>query len=400
MVGCPEAEGPDCRQIRATKNVTQEQQMNIAIAEISVDELLNADTQESQVDENSTAARPATSKTGPGLENKIPLIDRPSLKGYLDKLAVEISDDDLRELTETQAEVLWDWMDNGEKLEDRAEWMGLVPDFLKIEELEEVERVVLIRPDGSESPSSDGSDAGESPAAAGPAAEITSETPVATVEELQGKLSARDQHLALITETSERANKLREALEDAASEVRSAKAHEKECREELDQAEKELSRVIADAKSGQQQLPFDGPAGDQSNSSLVTGQINGEAFNGTREEFANAVVSDAREQLGGSGTSVISHPISDLGNKAIKKLIGADEFESAKIGGCPVGLSDAQLEKFDQVDIATIEQLEKFISTDAFWHRKIKGFGESTIDRVTSTIVAFRKVKPVIADSE
>ena len=314
------------------------------------------------------------SEAGAGVEVSEFSIDRTELQKSLMDLKINVSSDDLAAMAESHVQELFNWRQEFPEVDSEGfeNWFTEeLPYFMEISEtIDDIRQIYLAVKDGE----------------GGTEVEASSDpSPKIEVDEL----TVTKKHLALIKEASTRAKRLRNLLESAESDVRAAKGREKECRENLDNAEKELGRIIDDAKSGQQQLPFDE---ENAGSTGVGGTA--VYVNGVKSEFkslsdaAGFIVDDARKELGST------FPISELSAKSIKKTVGTDVFNAAKAADDPIGLSDSQLEKFSQVDVSTVEGLEKFIRDDAFWHQKIKGFGDAAIQRVISTLVAFRKVNP------
>lgn len=297
------------------------------------------------------------------------VIDREEMQKRLIDVGVEFSTEDLAALTDEQANLVAEWVeqiprdnDDGEYKADFDWWVTQeCPDFLRHGEKNGEILKVTLREDPEISAASD------------PA-------PPAPVEP-ESELVATKKHLARINAASELANKRREYLEDAASEVRAAKAREKECREDLDNAEKALSKVIADAKHGHGHLPFDDAANAALPSQTCTDPI---AANPTSAQSDGEPI----------------FPLVELSAKMIKKLIGDEEFQTLKDQEDPVGLSDNQLEKFAEHDIETVQGLEKWMREDAHWWDRISGFGEKAIQRVISTLAAFRRVHPMPNDGK
>ena len=94
------------------------------------------------------------------------------------------------------------------------------------------------------------------------------------------------------------------------------------------------------------------------------------------------------------------YPLSDLSTKSIKSIVGDDEFERAKNTDDPIGLSDKILEKLAQSakdELKSVQDLEAWMRADAYWHDKISGCGEKGIQRIVSTLAAFRRVRPIPA---
>lgn len=303
----------------------------------------------------------------------IPPIHRAGLQSNLIDLAVAISDEDLESMTETQCEILFDWMDKRGELSHKVQsedssdtgvviddgaWVASLPDFMVLGEPNgEVRTIRLVTVEATTAEDVD-------------PVEILAQ-PAAEVEK-----PATD-HMSLINEQNDLAKGYRKILEDAQSEVRAAKGREKEARENLDNAEKELSRIIDDAKAGQGRLDFEGSRSSPFPDSPLADVVS---------------VKKASE-----GKPVATKtPISDLGAKKLKKLIGAEEFDAWKDREDPVGLSDSQIDKLVDAEIETVESFEKHIRENPNWHRDIKGFGEKAIQRIVSTLVAYHKVNPVV----
>jgi len=298
----------------------------------------------------------------------IPPINRSSLQLHLVNLRIDIHDDDLQALTEEQADELWYWMEEFENLEDpenQEPMFNGMPEFLAIGDSpsEGGFKHIVLKDRPADATATDASAEGSPPAPA-PAAD-------------HGAIAER--HLALIKQASNIANARRADLNEAESEVRAAKAREKECREKLDRAEVELSRVIADMNSGQQQLPFD---------DVPIGQ-----------SAANAVQPESAVAGGDEGQKVSEHAwsIEELSSKSIKSLVGDERFDLAKDQEDPIGLTDSMIEKLIEAELDTVQKLETRIREDAFWMNSISGIGKKGVDRITSTIVAFRSVRPVPA---
>lgn len=150
------------------------------------------------------------------------------------------------------------------------------------------------------------------------------------------------------------------------SKVDEAKAELKAARERWEQLVCVLQQIITDAKSGQQELPFPDP--EEQPESELTGSI------ATEPDWS----------------------LTCLSQREIGTYVGADVVSSQKDQEDPIGLTDAQLEKLESAcEGTTVQHLEKWISADAWWHKKISGFGEKAITRVISTLAAFRRVKPM-----
>ena len=68
------------------------------------------------------------------------------------------------------------------------------------------------------------------------------------------------------------------------------------------------------------------------------------------------------------------------------------------------GLTDTQVESlqgaFGIKGPLKIAELEKVIAEDAYWHQKVKGFGQTRIDALSDAIVIFRRCCPVPSDED
>ena len=107
---------------------------------------------------------------------------------------------------------------------------------------------------------------------------------------------------------------------------------------------------------------------------------------------------EATEPVSASGTD---WPLSVLGTTALRGVIGKEVVEQQKAIEDPIGLTGIQLDKLvSACESNTLAGLEKWIAADAWWHQKIKGFGEKAIQRVVSTLTAFRRAKPMQAEEE
>lgn len=91
--------------------------------------------------------------------------------------------------------------------------------------------------------------------------------------------------------------------------------------------------------------------------------------------------------------------ISTLGRKPLKSLCAkrGEVYDGE-------GLTEGQLESLQSTfgikGPLKVAELEKVISEDAFWHRKVKGFGEQKIDMLTDAVMKFRQCCPIPTDEE
>lgn len=266
-------------------------------------------------------------------------IDRGELSNRLADLGVTLDEHSFDAATEERARELWQWMEMNADFVDsenpKGDWLAVLPiGFQAAGEGEQCVVKLVEKP-----------------------------------KEEEKKVTA-EKHLELIKEVSANANRLRDLLIECESDVKAAKARMAEARENLDRAEIELSAVIADARSGQQRLPF----GDQ-------------PANGADKSDSDGIAATANDQS----------PINELGVKQIKKLIGAVEFDRLKSIDEPVGLSDSVLEKLEQAELATISDLEKLMQENQYWWEAAgiaKDGHAQCVQRVISTLLVYRKSNP------
>jgi len=66
------------------------------------------------------------------------------------------------------------------------------------------------------------------------------------------------------------------------------------------------------------------------------------------------------------------------------------------------GLTTKQCEKLreSELEIATIGDLETCMREDEWWHKRVKGFGPTNIDKLTDALLSFRKAHPVPSPDE
>ncbi len=200
-------------------------------------------------------------------------------------------------------------------------------------------------------------------------AEPAAETASPPEDDLQHKYDRLSKQHDRVKKANAKRHKFQNVVDQATQGVKSAQAALKKAIGDRDRSVLELDHVIEDVKSGQQVLPGTEDDGDETS--------------GTTPTVATPV-----------GTAD-NWPISELGNKRLKEIVGADVFSQAKESGDPIGLSDKQLESLESHDWATIGDLEKTMREDSWWHKKVaKNPDAQIIQRVTSTLLAFRKVHP------
>lgn len=144
------------------------------------------------------------------------------------------------------------------------------------------------------------------------------------------------------------------------SEVKAAKGRLTTAQEDRDSAVVELSRIIADTKAGQDPL-FE--------------------------------MDEEPEPIHGASDST---PISELGSKQLRKLVGADFFDAAKTREEPIGLSSAQLDKLEAAEIRTIADLEtRMCEVRDWWLVLAKDPAAGVVTRVSDSLAAYRSKCPV-----
>jgi hypothetical protein len=176
---------------------------------------------------------------------------------------------------------------------------------------------------------------------------------------------------SIIKESADNAHALRNELMAREQELKSAQANVKAARADLDAAEIELNGICTDYRNGQSHLPFP-------------------------ETTAPTPAADAPVVTDNTAAVPDNWPLSSLGSTAIRGIVGKEVFENQKTIQDPIGLSDKQIEALESAcESKTVSGLEKWIAADNWWHDKIKGFGETAIRRVVSTLVAFRAKHPM-----
>ncbi len=190
------------------------------------------------------------------------------------------------------------------------------------------------------------------------------------VTELLAKLDKLTRQSDRIVKAEGRVERLQNKVAQSTQAQKVATAQLKSDIGARDKAVVEMQRVIKDVRAGQQCLP------------------------GTDEDDAGdeQITTQAAEVPGSSE----NWPISELGAKRIKLIVGSEAFESAKTADDPIGLSDKQIEKLEAADFTTIADLEKQMREDSWWHKKVAAdSGAAIIQRVISTLLAFRKIHPL-----
>jgi len=182
-------------------------------------------------------------------------------------------------------------------------------------------------------------------------------------DDLQTRFDALSKRMARIIKSRARLGKMQNIVDQREQAKKTADAELKAAVGDRDKATIELERVIDDDKAGQAPLP------------------------GVEDQL------EADEPVASGGGE---WPITVLGSKELAAVVGDDVIARQKEIEDPVGLTEAQLEKLESAcESTTVAGLEKWIASDSWWHKKIKGFGDKAIQRVVSTLVAFRAVKPM-----
>jgi hypothetical protein len=183
------------------------------------------------------------------------------------------------------------------------------------------------------------------------------------VDDLQTRFDALTKRMARIIKSRTRLGKMQNIVDQKEQAKKTADAELKAAVGDRDKATIELERVIDDDKAGQAPLP------------------------GVEEQL------EADEPV---ASGAAEWPITVLGSKELAAVVGDDVISRQKEIEDPIGLTEAQLEKLESAcESTTVAGLEKWIAGDSWWHQKIKGFGDKAIQRVVSTLVAFRAVHPM-----
>lgn len=197
--------------------------------------------------------------------------------------------------------------------------------------------------------------------------------PVDVDEDLETKVARLEKQACRVTKAHVAVKKAQTKVDLNEQAVKSAQATLKASIGARDRAVLELGRIIDDVKSGQQVLP------------------------GTDEDESESQSNPAVEP---SGTAE-NWPISILGNKQLKLVVGDEAFAAAKNSDDPIGLSDKQIEALEAAEFPTIGELEKQMRENSYWHAKVaKNPAAAIIQRVISSLLAFRKVNPIHANDE
>ena len=329
-------------------------------------------------DENNEIITTGTS----GVTNSMTDINRDWLRKCLERLKYTFSNRTRDKMTEDQAGELFDWMDSHPRgeIEDQRDsdemkseveyWKKRIPEFVRVIPNGHEKYIFL------ELASLGGPEILDLDAVPVPEIVATEVVNKSADADLQRENNRLNKAYDLIKEANEIVMRRTADRTAAESRLASAKSALKESQADLDTATADLSRVIADCKSGQQQLPFDEPAV-------------------ARPSTSNADSNDASP-----ASSEPVYPIEILSEREIKKLVGSDVINSQKSQDDPIGLSAKLLEKLAnsaKEELNSVQDLEAWMRSDAYWHNKISGCGEKGIQRIVSTLAAFRRAKPMPA---
>ena len=254
-------------------------------------------------------------------------INRDWLRKCLERLGYTFSNRTRDRMTEDQAGELFDWMDSHPhvEIEDQRDsdemkseveyWKKRIPEFVRVIRNGHAKYTFL---ELSSLGDPEILDVDAVPVPEIVATEVVNKTADADLQRENNRLNrAYD----LIKEANEIVMRRTADRTAAESRVASAKSALKESQADLDAATANLSRVIADCNSGQQQLPFDEPPV----ASAATGNaVSNNASPASYEPF---------------------YPISLLSEKEMKQLVGSDVINSQKAQDDPIGLSAKLIEK-------------------------------------------------------
>lgn len=312
--------------------------------------------------------------------NSMTNINRDWLRKCLERLGYTFSNRTRDRMTEDQAGELFDWMDSHPHDEDQHDsdemnseveyWKKRIPEFVRVIPNGH-EKYIFLELASLGDPEILDVDAVPVPEIV--ATEVVNKSADADLQRENNRLNkAYD----LIKEANEIVMRRTADRTAAESRVASAKSALKESQADLDAATADLSRVIADCKSGQQQLPFDEPP------------------------VASAATGNADSNNASPASSEPVYPIELLSDREMKKLVGSDVIDSQKAQDDPIGLSAKLIEKLAnsaKEELKSVQDLEAWMRSDAYWHDKISGCGEKGIQRIVSTLAAFRRAKPMPA---
>lgn len=198
-----------------------------------------------------------------------------------------------------------------------------------------------------------------------------------SVDDLQAEISRLTEQLSIRDKLELQIKGESLSVDRAASEVlrcesavEEAKGDLKSAKERYDKRVNSLRDLVRDMAAGQGRLDFDSATPQQMQTTLV----------------AAAAATDP----------AVAAPISELGKKKLKEIVGADEFDQAKNSEEPIGLTDGQLETVEGDGCQTIADLEKKLRDYPLFLTDLKGFGGAAQNRLTASLAAWRRVHPMI----
>lgn len=187
----------------------------------------------------------------------------------------------------------------------------------------------------------------------------TTPAPEESTEQRCDRLTKR---LERIEKAQRKVAKQQNAVEQAEQAKKTADAKLKASQGERDKAVRELERVIEDDRAGQAPLPG-------------------------MDDDAEAEAEPTTEPAETSE----NWPISELGAKQLKKIVGAEFFDAAKAREEPIGLSPDQLGKLEAAEIGTISDLEQTMREKRdWWIILAKAQDAKIVTRVVDSLAAFR----------
>jgi hypothetical protein len=226
--------------------------------------------------------------------------------------------------------------------------------------------------------------AGESPD------DVTASSTIADLQsqiaKLTEELSTRDKLKMQLVEETLLVDRAASEVLSCESAVEEAKGELKAAKERYDKRVNQLRDMVRDVAMGQGRLDFEGTAKE------VVAQI--DAVQGAIEANAGAGSPSGSAAMPAVIDPAISSPITELGKKKLKQLVGAEEFDRAKNSEEPIGLTDGQLETIEGEGCQTIADLEKKLREYPLFLQDLKGFGAAAQNRLTASLLAWRKVNP------
>ncbi len=214
--------------------------------------------------------------------------------------------------------------------------------------------------------------------------------PTIELEKLRGELRFRTTFETELSGVSTAVEKAAAEVMKCESVVEEAKGDLKSAREKYDQVVCELRELTRDFAHGQWRLPFEGPAG-----STASGSAGSSAAPPATGEMVPAEINgDLISQLPKVIDPAVSSPVSELGKKKLKEIVGAEEFERANNTEEPIGLTDKQVETIEGDGCVTISDLEKKLKSRPLFLEDLKGFGPAAQNKLQWSLYAWRKKFP------